>query len=49
MLARWLEAKVDLSTEHEARGRVVTLIELHDLPFEAMAMFYSEEEKEDGA
>lgn len=49
MLARWRARQLDLSTEHEARGRILTLVEFQDLPFQALVDFYSEEEKADGA
>jgi len=43
---RWRAGSLRLIDEQEMRGRVVTLRELAELPFEAISMFYDGEKQE---
>lgn len=36
----WLSGKIELSTEHEMKGRALCLGEVATLPFDAIAAFY---------
>lgn len=48
-LDRWQSGKIDLDIESEAKGRVNTLKELADLPFNAIEEFYQQPEQENAA
>lgn len=37
----WLAGQLELSTEHEMKGRVLALGEIATLPFDAIAAFYT--------
>lgn len=44
-LERWRSGSLKLVDEQEMRGRVLTLREIVDLPFEAINQFYQKEEE----
>jgi hypothetical protein len=46
LLGRWEAGKLELETEKEIRGRVMTLADLVELRFESIQKFYAEEENE---
>lgn len=45
VLDRWLAGNADDAFTQEARGRILTCEEIAELPFEAIQMFYGQEEK----
>jgi hypothetical protein len=45
VLDRWLNGALSMQEDQTIRGQIVELIELSDLPFEAICAFYKEDQE----